>query len=139
MSSQVQVVAEVHEQPNYSDVGEPSVEVIREDGVAQAWGVDEHGMKGKQTADIEPPNVVPEPNSPETSVKQVYVTEMSPEDKTKYSMGDSPIKPHVLRQRSPVRTRVFPPKPVVRAFRGYYPDSSGIQCSPIKQRMDPRP
>ena len=73
------------------------MEVVQEDGVAQAVGVDKHGVEGKQTADIEPPVIVPELRRPDTRVKQVYVTEMSPEDKTTYSTGDSPIKPQVLR------------------------------------------
>ena len=125
--------------PKFLDEDEPSVEVVQEGGEAQAVGMDEHGIKGRQTADIEPPVIVPELTHPDTKVKQVYVTEMSPEDKTTYSMGDSPIKPQVLRQRSPVRTRVFPPRPEARAYRGYYPDSPGISCSPIRQRVDPRP
>ena len=81
-SSQVQVDADIHEQPNYSDDDEPSVKVVQGDGVAQAGGVDKHCMKERQTADIEPPVVVPEPKHPETRVIQVYVTGMSPEDKT---------------------------------------------------------
>ena len=100
--------------PSTLNEDEPSVEVIQEDGVAQAGGVDEPGMKRKQTADIEPPVVVPEPKHPETRVKQVYVTEMSPEDKTMYSTGDSPINPKVLRQRSPLRS--FPPKTRCQSF-----------------------
>ena len=38
-SSQVQVVVDVHEQPKYTDEDEPSVEVVQEDGVAQAVGM----------------------------------------------------------------------------------------------------
>ena len=138
-SSQVQVVVDIHEQPKFTDEEESSVEVVQGDGVAQVVGVDEYGVEWWQTADIERPVFVPKPKHPETRVKQVHVAEMSPEDKTTYSMGDSPIKPQVLRPRSPVRARVFPPRLEARFFRGYYPDSPEIQCSPIRQRSDTRP
>ena len=138
-SSKVQVVVDVHEQSKFPDADEPSVEVVQEVGKAQAVGEDEHGIEWGRAADIEPPVVVPEPGHPDTRLKQVYVTEISPEDKTTYSMDDSPIKPQVLRPRSPVRTNFFPPRPEARDYRDYYPDSPRISCSPIRQRFDPRP
>ena len=78
-------------------------------------GVDEHGVEGRQTADIEPPVVVPELKRPEMRMKEVYVTKMSPEDKTTYSKGDSPIKPQVLR---PSQGHSFSPKNRGQNFQG---------------------
>ena len=44
-SSQVLVVADVHEPPKYEDEEEPSVEVVQADEVAQAGRMDEHGVE----------------------------------------------------------------------------------------------
>ena len=66
------------------------MEVVQEAEVFQVEDLDEHGVQGRQTAD-EPTAVVPEPKHPETTLKQVYGVELSPEDKTTYSTGDSPI------------------------------------------------
>ena len=57
-SSQVQVFVDVHERPKFPDADEPSVEVVQEVEEAQAIGVDEHGVEGGRTADIEPPVIV---------------------------------------------------------------------------------
>ena len=83
-SSQVQMVVDIHER-----------HVLLQVGKAQAVGVDEHGVEGGHAADIEPPVVVSEPDS---MVKQLYVTEMSPEDMTTYSTGDSPSSPKLKDQ-----------------------------------------
>ena len=67
-----------------------------------------NGVPG-EVAD-EPPAGVPVPERPEMRPKQVFGVELSPEDKTTYSTGDSFVKPHVIRPRSPVRARAFHPK-----------------------------
>ena len=101
-SSQIQVVADVHEQPRKED--EPSMQVVQEEGEIQEEDLDEYGMPERQAV-VELPACIPE-----TGLKQVFGVELSPEDKTIYSMGDSPVKSQVLRPSSPVRARVFPPK-----------------------------
>ena len=65
---------------------------------------------------------------------------MLPEDRTTYATGDSPVKPNVMRARSPVRRRVFDPRPEGKQFRGYwdyYPEAPGISYSAIRPRFDP--
>ena len=130
-----QVVVDIHEQPKYEDKDKPSVEVVQADRVAQVEGMDEHGAEGRQTAD-DPTVIVPEPKHPETKVKQLYTTEMSPADKNTYSTGDSP---QILKPRSPIRARVFPQRQEARVFKGYYPESLEMQYSPIKPRANMRP
>ena len=135
-SSQTQVVVDVHEKCEDEDM--PSVEVVQEAGVVQVEDLDKHGVQGKQVAD-EPPVVIPEPKCPEMGLKQVYGVELSPEDKTTYSTVDSPIKPHVLRPRSPVRARIFPPRQKTSVYKGYYPESPEVQYSTIRPRADTCP
>ena len=62
---------------------------------------------------------------------------MSPEDKTTYSTGHTPVK--VLRPSSPVRARVFPPRQEARVYKGFYSESPHVQYSPIRPRVDTRP
>ena len=65
---------------------------------------------------------------------------MSPDDRTTYSMGDSPVKPKVMRARSPVRMRIFSPRLEGKQFRkywDYYPEGPGISSSPMRPRFDP--
>ena len=110
----LQVVVDIHQEPKSPDGDETSVVVVQEHAEAQVAGEYKHGVEKGHAADIEPPDVIPEPSGPYIRVKQVLITEMFPEEKTTNSMGDSPVKPKVLRARSPVRMRIFPPRPVGR-------------------------
>ena len=57
-SSQIQVLADVHEQPKEED--EPSVEAVQGVGAVQVEDLDEHGVPGRQAV-VEPPAGIPEP------------------------------------------------------------------------------
>ena len=101
------------------DGDENSVVVVQEHVEAQVVGEEVRGVKEGRAADIEPPAVILEPSHPDTKVEQVFVSEMSPEDRTTYSKGESPVKPKVMRARSQVRTKIFPPRPEGKQFRDY--------------------
>ena len=75
---EVQVVANIHEEPKSPDGDDTSVVVIQEHVEAPVAGEDGHGVETGRTADIEPPAVVPEPCPSDTRVKQVLETRMSP-------------------------------------------------------------
>ena len=60
-----------------------------------------------------------------------------PEDKTTYSTGDTPVTPHVVRPRSPVRARVFPPRQEGRVYKGYYPESRCAYIHPSDEELIP--
>ena len=66
--------------------------VLPEHVEAPVAGEDGHGVETGCTADIESPAVVPEPSFSNTRAKPVLKTGMSPEEKTTYSVGDSPYK-----------------------------------------------
>ena len=110
---------------------------MQEVGKVQEKDLDNYGLPG-EAAD-EPPAGVSAPECPDTGLKQVFGVELSPEDKTTYSTSDSFVKPQVLRPRSPVRARVFPPKKEPRGYKDYYPERPEVQYSPIGPRAEARP
>ena len=104
------------------------VVVVQERSDAQVIDKDVCGMKEGQAADIEPPADVPRPSRPDTRVKQVLMPDLSPEDRTIYTTGDSLVKPKVMKVRSSERKRVFPPKyegKQFRDYRDYYTEAPG--------------
>ena len=84
------------------------MDFVQEVGEVQEEDLDEYGIPERRAV-VEPPAGVPESKHPETGLKQVFGVKLSPDDKTIYSRGDSPVKPQRLRPRSPVRARVLPP------------------------------